>query len=138
LSALEFDARVEAHEPPEIRGSGRDDVALLVASLHDCRLTHARFGELPDFLDAGDLIVVNTSATLPAALDARLGDRRVELRLSTPAAGHSGQVRGTVPGTRPEWTRRPEAWIVELRTAEGRNRPGPPPTGERPPDSPKR
>ena len=32
----------------------------------------------------GDLLVVNTSATLPAALPARLGSRALELHLSTP------------------------------------------------------
>ena len=49
MSALELEARVEAHEPPEIRGAGRDDVALLVATRRDSSLTHARFRELPDY-----------------------------------------------------------------------------------------
>ena len=31
-------------------------------------LRHARFLDLPDLLEPGDLLVVNTSATLPAAL----------------------------------------------------------------------
>ena len=97
MSALERPVRLEAHEPPEVRGLGRDDVAMLVATRHDLELVHARFRELPRFLSAGDLLVVNTSATLPAALEARLGDGRVELRLSTP------QPDGT--------------WLVELRTA---------------------
>lgn len=39
-------------------------------------MTHRRFHELPDVLDPGDLLVVNTSATLPAALDARRSDGR--------------------------------------------------------------
>jgi len=130
VSALELNARVEAHEPPEVRGSGRDDVALLVATRHDGGLVHARFGELPTFLDAGDLLVVNTSATLPAALEARLGERPVELRLSTPTDKSQGQslghgrsehVPGTVPGTGAQPT-----WLVELRTAEGLPFPRPP------------
>jgi S-adenosylmethionine:tRNA ribosyltransferase-isomerase len=91
---------IEAHEPPEIRGDGRDDVALLVATRRDGRLVHARFRDLPGFLAAGDLLVVNTSRTLPAALDARFDGRRVELRLSTPAGG--------------------SRWVVELRTDTGR------------------
>src|SRR5438067_1982253 len=41
VSALETAVRLEAHEPPEVRGRGRDDVALLVASRHDGRLVHA-------------------------------------------------------------------------------------------------
>jgi S-adenosylmethionine:tRNA ribosyltransferase-isomerase len=35
---------------------------------------HATFRDLPDHLAAGDLIVVNTSATVPAAVDAELPD----------------------------------------------------------------
>ena len=90
---------LEAHEPPEIRGSGRDDVALLVARRQTGAIDHARFDELPLFLEAGDLLVVNTSATLSAALDARLEERQVELRLSTPAGDGK--------------------WVVELRHADG-------------------
>ena len=100
MSALELPLRREAHEPPEVRGDGRDDVALLVATRHDLELVHARFRDLPRFLSAGDLLVVNASATLPAALDARLGRQRLQLWLSTP----------TPDGT----------WLVELRTGDRR------------------
>jgi S-adenosylmethionine:tRNA ribosyltransferase-isomerase len=99
VSAFELSSRLEAHEPPEVRGLGRDDVSMLVAARHDGALVHTRFRDLPEFVRPGDLLVVNTSATLPAALHARLDDRPVELRLSTPAAG--------------------ESWIVELRTTDG-------------------
>jgi S-adenosylmethionine:tRNA ribosyltransferase-isomerase len=99
MSALEVTQRREAHEPPEVRAGGRDDVAMLVATRHDGAVVDARFRELTRFLVPGDLLVVNTSATLPAALSAQLGDEAVELRLSTPAdAG---------------------AWVVELRTGSG-------------------
>ncbi len=97
----------EAHEPPEVCGSGRDDVAMLVADPLDGSLVHARFGDLPRFLSPGDLLVVNTSATLPAALPARLAGRAVELRLSTP--GDYG------------------SWIVEVRSDDGAPLPPPPP-----------
>jgi S-adenosylmethionine:tRNA ribosyltransferase-isomerase len=89
----------EGHEPPEAQGRGRDDVALLVSDRRDGSLVHRSFRDLPRVLDAGDLLVVNTSATLPAALPARLSDRPVELRLST-------RMRGST-------------WIVELRNADG-------------------
>ncbi len=98
MSALELPVRLEAHEPPEVRGEGRDDVALLVATRHDLGLVHARFRDLPQFLSAGDLLVVNVSATLPAALEARLGDQPLELWLSAP----------TTDGN----------WVVELRTSD--------------------
>ena len=105
MNALELPLP-EAHEPPEVRGSGRDDVALLVATRHDLGLAHARFHDLPCFLNAGDLLVVNTSATLAAALDARLGGEAVQLWLSTPL--HGG------------------AWVVELRTHDRQPHPRPP------------
>jgi S-adenosylmethionine:tRNA ribosyltransferase-isomerase len=91
---------LEAHEPPEVRGAGRDDVRLLVAYRDDGRLVHAHATDLPDFLDAGDLVVLNTSATLAAALDAAGPDgERLAVHLSSPA-----------PGAVDERT-----WIVEVR-----------------------
>jgi S-adenosylmethionine:tRNA ribosyltransferase-isomerase len=65
---------LEAHEPPEARGLTRDGVRLLVTDRRDDRVAHARFTDLPTFLDPGDLVVVNDSATLPAALTARRAD----------------------------------------------------------------
>jgi S-adenosylmethionine:tRNA ribosyltransferase-isomerase len=62
----------EASVPPELRGVARDGVRLLVAT--PTGLTHHRFRDLPDMLDAGDLMVVNTSATVPAALTACRAD----------------------------------------------------------------
>src|SRR4051794_15497265 len=95
---MSAEAFLEAHEPPEERGLDRADVAMMVVSRSEGRIEHARFHDLGRFLRPGDLLVVNTSATLPAALPGRLGERAVELRLSTPAVdGH---------------------WVVELRTAE--------------------
>src|SRR5581483_10198065 len=55
--------------PPESRGLRRDGVRLLVAGGN--HVQHARFHQLGDFLSAGDVLVVNTSATLPAAVDGR-------------------------------------------------------------------
>jgi len=89
-------ARREAHEPPEARGLARDAVRMLVAS-RGAGLTHARAHDLPAHLRAGDLLVVNTSATLPAALPVRRADgTALRLHLSTPC-GDGGR------------------WVVELR-----------------------
>ncbi len=75
---------LEAHEPPEARGIARDEVRLLVSDRRADTLTHVRFLDLPSFLRPGDLLVVNTSATLPAALDARRRDgTSLRLHLST-------------------------------------------------------
>jgi S-adenosylmethionine:tRNA ribosyltransferase-isomerase len=106
VSALELPSHLEATEPPEARGDGRDDVALLVSTRHDLGLDHARFRELPRFLSPGDLLVVNASGTLAASVEARLGRTSVQLRLSTPL----------VDGN----------WLVELRTGDGQRHPVPP------------
>jgi S-adenosylmethionine:tRNA ribosyltransferase-isomerase len=105
MSALQFELpqRLEAHEPPEARGMARDEVRLLVAGKRDGRIAHAQFKDLPAFLAPGDLLVVNTSATLPAALPARRSDGwELELRLSTPVPHRVAE----------RW------WIVELRAQE--------------------
>ncbi len=87
---------LEAGAPPAVR----DDVRLMVARA-DRPLAHARFLDLPAYLDPGDLLVVNASATMRAALSARTSDgTAVELHLSTPE---------------PTPTGRPDRWIVEVR-----------------------
>ena len=97
-------ATLEAHAPP----TARDAVRLLVAGLPAGGVRHARFSDLPDLLDRGDVLVVNTSATLPAALPARRADGTVvRLHLSTPV---------------PDAT--DEHWVVELRRADRRMRDG--------------
>jgi S-adenosylmethionine:tRNA ribosyltransferase-isomerase len=65
---------LQASLPPEERGLQRDDVRLLVSTA--AGHVHTHFYQLADFLQAGDLLVVNRSATLPASLPAHgeLGD----------------------------------------------------------------
>jgi len=58
---------LEATAPPEERGLRRDAVRLLVAHRRDGRLEHRRFTDLPGVLEAGDVLAVNRSATLPAS-----------------------------------------------------------------------
>jgi S-adenosylmethionine:tRNA ribosyltransferase-isomerase len=74
--------RAAASQPPEARGLARDGVRLLVATPDG--LAHARFTDLPRFLAAGDLVVVNTSATIAAAVDGRRGSNPVTVHFSTP------------------------------------------------------
>lgn len=88
-----------AAEPPEARGLRRDQVRLLVSAAGELR--HVQFADLGAFLQAGDLVVVNNSATVPSAVDARRRDNRwAVVHVAGPAA--DGQ------------------WIVELRTADRR------------------
>ena len=103
-----------ATEPPERRGLTRDGVRLLVADGET--VVHTRFSALERSLHAGDVLVVNTSGTVPGQLDGhrngrpmvlhvanRLpdGHRVVELRRAPDAAtpildGHAGE-RITLP-----------------------------------------
>ena len=102
MRTLEFDlpAALEAAEPPEARGLRRDQVRLMVSSLTGDRITHGRFHDLPAHLAPGDVLVVNTSGTLNAALPARRRDQTVvELHLSTRLPAH--------------------LWIVEMRVPDG-------------------
>ncbi|MGH2849563.1 MAG: S-adenosylmethionine:tRNA ribosyltransferase-isomerase [Solirubrobacteraceae bacterium] len=98
MSVLAFPELAPACAPPEVAGRSRADVALLVATRADDGLRLARFEELPRFLRPGDLLVVNTSLTVAAALRGRLADRDLLVHLSTPLG------RGR--------------WVVELRGAE--------------------
>ena len=93
----------EATSPPEARGLARDAVRLLVSdpsSGAGDTLTHAIFHELPRYLRPGDLLVVNDSATLPAALDAHGPD-------GTPVTVHFAT-----------WLD-DGSWVVEVRTRDG-------------------
>jgi S-adenosylmethionine:tRNA ribosyltransferase-isomerase len=84
-----LDAAHEAHEPPEASGRRRDHGRLLV-SAGRAGPVDARFDALDAFLAPGDLIVVNTSATVPAAVDGRFAD-------GTPVVVHfSGELPGAV------------------------------------------
>ncbi|MGH2670759.1 MAG: S-adenosylmethionine:tRNA ribosyltransferase-isomerase, partial [bacterium] len=56
---FELPPDLSAAEPPEARGLARDAVRLLVVDPQGVR--HARFHDIGDFLDPGDLLVVNTS-----------------------------------------------------------------------------
>ncbi|MGH1554407.1 S-adenosylmethionine:tRNA ribosyltransferase-isomerase [Streptomyces sp. L7] len=63
-------------------------------------VSHHGFGELPRLLRAGDLLVVNTSPTLAAAVDGWIGHARVVVHFST--RGDDGR------------------WAVELREPDGK------------------
>lgn len=89
---------LEAHEPPEERdpgtgGGSRDAVRLLVGERAAGTVAHLGLRDLPGLLRPGDLLVVNTSATLPAAV--RLD--RLAVHFSTPLPDSPG------------------VWLVELR-----------------------
>ena len=142
LRPLDFDLppELEAGEPPEARGLARDEVRLLVSYRARNRVVHARFGELERFLEPGDLLVINTSGTLNAALHAvRADGEALELHLSTRLPADLWIVELRRPdeaGTRPfggavagETLHLPEGGLVTLHTPyrpERRSAPGAP------------
>ncbi|NUR07394.1 MAG: S-adenosylmethionine:tRNA ribosyltransferase-isomerase, partial [Nocardioidaceae bacterium] len=76
---FELPRAAEAAAPPEARGLARDEVRMLVAEPD--ALSHRRVRDLPDVLHPGDLLVVNTSATLPAAVPTTRGLVHVSTQL---------------------------------------------------------
>jgi S-adenosylmethionine:tRNA ribosyltransferase-isomerase len=102
-SRLSFDLppRLEAGEPAEARGLTRDAVRMLVAERGTGRLTHSTFSAIPSFLEPGDLVVVNTSTVVPAAVTASAEDGTLLMvHLSTRLDD--------------------DRWVVEPRRIEGR------------------
>ena len=126
-SSLDFELppELEAGEPPEARGLMRDEVRLMVTYASDDPVVHSRFRDLEDFLEAGDVLVINTSGTMNAALEAeREEGTELELRLSThlpadlwivelrrPADGATESFRHASPG---ETLRLPEGATATL------------------------
>ena len=110
LDALRFERPdgLFARAPPEASGRTRDDVRLLVSRPDG--IDHARFEDLPQFLQAGDLLVVNESAAIPASL---------------PAQGRLGSILLNL------CTRfRSDLWIAEPRWSAGKQGPLPVHDGE--------
>jgi S-adenosylmethionine:tRNA ribosyltransferase-isomerase len=94
---------LEASAPPEARGIDRDHIRLLASGVERDTFAHTRFDRIGDYLAPGDVLVINTSGTLNAALDAfRADGTSLELHLST-----------RLPGR--------DEWSVELRlrTSDG-------------------
>ena len=105
MSALAFELEpdLEAHEPPEARGLARDAVRLLVARRSDTSIEHHTFTDLPELLEPGDVVVINVSATIPAAVPARTrSGQNLRVHFATRA-----------PHLEDDWR------VVEIRTADG-------------------
>ena len=94
LAGFTLPPELEAHEPPEARGVPRDGVRMLVSRTSSGEISQHGFRDLPGLLLPGDLLVVNTTATLPAQVRA-LGGDGLAVHFSSP---------------RPDG-----AWLVELR-----------------------
>jgi S-adenosylmethionine:tRNA ribosyltransferase-isomerase len=107
---------LEAHEPPEARGIPRDGVAMMVSRRAAGEVSHHRFTGLPRLLLPGDLLVVNTSATLPAAVpvtrppDAGRQPARLDAGHASPPPADAVHFSTPLPDGH---------WLVELRASDG-------------------
>ncbi|MBV9001784.1 MAG: S-adenosylmethionine:tRNA ribosyltransferase-isomerase [Solirubrobacterales bacterium] len=102
--AFQLQPELEAHEPAEARGLPRDGVRMLVAHRRDGAIEHRTFSDLPELLAPGDVLVINVSATIPAAVPARRADgSRARVHFATRA-----------PHLEDDWR------VVEIRSADGR------------------
>lgn len=92
-----------ATAPPEAGGLQRDQVGMLLAA--PGRVEHHTVRDLPDLLHPGDLVVVNTSATIAAAVAAHWREHETTVHVSTQLDdGH---------------------WVVEVRRPDNRGPAGP-------------
>jgi S-adenosylmethionine:tRNA ribosyltransferase-isomerase len=75
---------LSAKEPPERRGIARDEVKLMVINRSNMQIDHTRFYSIRRFLRPSDLLVFNTSRTLPAVLKGYSADvgQSIEVRLA--------------------------------------------------------
>src|SRR5206468_5486805 len=96
LAGFELPPALEASEPPEARGVPRDAVRMMVSRRRTGEISHHAFTDLPGLLLPGDLLVVNTTATIPAAVASEGGLR---VHFSTPLPDGS--------------------WLAELRAPAG-------------------
>jgi S-adenosylmethionine:tRNA ribosyltransferase-isomerase len=109
MSAPAFDLpdSLVATAPPEARGLARDGVRLMVASASG--IEHRVAAALPAILRAGDVLVLNTSETIPAALRGVTGaGEQVEVHLSTVDAASTYEAALAAARSR---------WVVEVRAA---------------------
>lgn len=125
LDGLKLPGELLAAVPPP----RRDAVRLLVGRRGSGEVTHHAFRDLPGLLRAGDVLVVNTSPTLPAAVDGRLTGQEGPGGTQRPAGGGPGEEVVVHFSTRRDDGR----WVVEVRSPDGRGstvrRPGGPAGG---------
>lgn len=89
----ELPASAIAQEPALRRDASR----LMVLGRHSPAIQHSRFIDLPDFLEAGDVLVLNATKVFPARLRGKKSSGgKIEILLVQPlGAGWKALVRGT-------------------------------------------
>ncbi|TCZ70947.1 S-adenosylmethionine:tRNA ribosyltransferase-isomerase [Paenibacillus albiflavus] len=74
---FELPASLNADMPPERRGIRRDYVRMMVLDRASGSSTHTSFYNLPRYINSGDLLILNSSRTVPAVLRAEWRQKRI-------------------------------------------------------------
>ena len=91
---------LQCAKPTEVRGIARDKVRLMISNKTTDAIEHTLFRNIAYYLEEGDVLVVNTSGTLKAALEAyRTDGTLLRVHLST--------------------KQRENQWVIELRQVIG-------------------
>ena len=114
---------LEAHEPPEARGAAATTSRCWSPTGPTAARSTRASATCPRSSQPGDLLVVNTSATLPAALPARgSASEPVRLHLSTPARRRRAGWSSCAPTTGRRFARRRSPEPLARRCRRGARR----------------
>ena len=120
-SIIQFDLprHLACPKPTEERNLQRDEVRLLLTTSSG-HIEHTTFNNFPSFLQKGDVLVVNTSATVPSALPVSLpGGRQGRLHLSTKLNGRKWliEIREITGNKTIRWKEGEEGMVFQLPSA---------------------
>ena len=91
---------LECSKPTEIRGIQRDEVRLMISNKESNQFHHTVFKNITRYLQKGDLLIINTSGTLKAALPITLPNGKIgRIHFST--------------------KRNDKEWLIEIRQVVG-------------------
>ncbi|MCG3088337.1 S-adenosylmethionine:tRNA ribosyltransferase-isomerase [Sporosarcina cyprini] len=81
VKALDFHLpdELNASHPPEKRGLRRDHVRMMVLNRTTGEIQHDRFDHVLDYLQPGDLVILNNSRTIPAVLQGKWSRQQEQL-----------------------------------------------------------
>lgn len=91
---------LECAKPTELRGIPRDGVKLMVSQRLTDHINHSQFSQIDQFLREGDVLIINTSATMNAAIPTQLPN------------GQEGRIHLSTKLSE-------EEWLVEVRQLKG-------------------
>jgi S-adenosylmethionine:tRNA ribosyltransferase-isomerase len=110
---------LSAREPPERRGISRDQVRLLVIERATAAIEHTRFDKIGGYLRENDLLVFNSSRTLPASLRGCAGGCGGGASSAKPIPAHAHAPHGPCMEVRLAEHLPDDSWLALLLCEEG-------------------